>query len=126
MRYQPVIRQTRGKSDMEVLEDLLDKLNALDNLMSTLWPSVRLQKKFEQIVRAVRKRVEKPWVPRVIIRIEGGNFQGASSNMYVHLSNLDIDNKNAAEANRKDEGCRESLAYYRYLENELKTLKPLL
>ncbi len=126
MRFQPIIRKTRGKSDMEVLEDLLDKLNVLDNLMSTLWPSVRLQKKFQQIVRTVRKRVEKPWVPRVIIRIEGGNFQGASSNMYVHLSNLDIDNKKAAEANRKDARCKESLAYYRYLENEVKTLKPLL
>ncbi len=77
-------------------------------------------------MRTVRKRVEKPWVPRVIIRIEGGNFQGASSNMYVHLSNLDIDNKKAAEANRKDARCKESLAYYRYLENEVKTLKPLL
>jgi len=126
MRYQPVIRQTRGKSDMEVLQDVLDSLNALDNLMSTLGPSVRLQKQLQGIVRTVKKRVEKPWVPRVIVRIEGGNFQGASSNMYVDLSILDIDNKKASEANRKDDGCKESLAYYRYLENELKTLKPLL
>ena len=126
MRYQPVIRQTRGKSDMGVLEELLDKLNILDNLMSTLGSPGRVQKQLQQIVRTVRKRVEKPWVPRVIIRIEGGNFQGASSNMYVHLSNLDIDNKKACEANRKDDGCKESLAYYRHLENELKTLKPFL
>jgi hypothetical protein len=94
--------------------------------MSTLGPSVRLQKQLQGIVRTVKKRVEKPWVPRVIVRIEGGNFQGASSNMYVDLSILDIDNKKASEANRKDDGCKESLAYYRYLENELKTLKPLL
>ncbi len=68
MRYQPVIRKTEGKSDMEVLEELLD------NLTKTLEPSRSLQKKLQEIVRSVKKRVEKPWVPRVIIRIEGGNF----------------------------------------------------
>ena len=126
MRYRPIIRQTRGKCDMELLDDLLGKLNALDDLMTRSGLSGRIQRKLQGIVRTVKKRVEKPWVPRVIIRIEGGNFQGASSNMYVDLSILDIDNKKASEANRKDDGCKESLAYYRYLENELKTLKPLL
>jgi hypothetical protein len=111
---------------MDVLEELLDSLNVLDNLMSTSGPPGRIQKQLQGIVRTVKKRVEKPWVPRVIIRIEGGNFQGASSNMYVDLSVLDIDNKEACEANRKDERCKESLAYYRYLEKELETLKPLL
>jgi hypothetical protein len=27
MRFQPIIRKTRGKSDMDVLEELLDALN---------------------------------------------------------------------------------------------------
>jgi hypothetical protein len=111
---------------MELLDDLLGKLNALDDLMTRSGLSGRIQRKLQGIVRTVKKRVEKPWVPRVIIRIEGGNFQGASSNMYVDLSVLDIDNKEAAEANRKDASCRESLAYYRYLEKEVETLKPLL
>jgi hypothetical protein len=107
---------------MEVLEDVFGSLNVLDNLMSTPGPSVRAQKQLQRIIRTVKKRVEKPWVPRVIIRIEGGNFQGASSNMYVDLSVLDIDNKKASEAIRD----RESVAYYRYLEKEVETLKPLL
>lgn len=46
--------------------------------------------------------------------------------MYVDLSVLDIDNKEACEANRRDKHCKEDLAYYHYLEKELETLKPLL
>jgi hypothetical protein len=86
----------------------------------TIWESIyakdrQLKKQQKDIV------VQEEMVPRVIIRIEGGNFQGASANTYVYLSVLDIDNKNACDpVDNKDD-----LAYYRSLEKEVKKLKPI-
>jgi hypothetical protein len=60
-------------------------------------------------------------MPRVIVRIEGGNFQGASANMFVDLSILDIDNMDACDPVRN----KRDLEYYWGLEREVETLFPI-
>jgi hypothetical protein len=118
------ITELREKSDGELLRGILAER------MSKMNPHCSLYRRLKEIVNGMhenatnnRKRATTPptVLPRVIIRIQGGNFQGASANTFVDLSILDIDNMNACDpVHNKNE-----LDHYLELEQEVETLKPI-
>jgi hypothetical protein len=120
MQFKWTTEELNKKSDNEIVHNILaEKINRLNQ-----HPSLR--NRLEEIICKITSGQEHGvtqggTAPRVIIRIEGGNFQGASANTSVDLSILDIDNKNACDpvANKDD------LDYYRRLEEEVETLKPI-
>lgn len=69
-----------------------------------------------------------PEVPRVIVQISGGNFQGARSSVPVDLGVLDYDNKKAAEAGMDNpdsnaaKSCKDEAEYHAGLEREWESL----
>ena len=116
-------KEFKNKSDDEVLKTILVEK------MSTLSPRSPLYRRLQGIANVVETKItdEKEIettatvIPRVIIRIEGGNFQGASGNMFVNLSILDIDNMDACDPVRN----KWELDYYRKLEREVEKLFPI-
>jgi hypothetical protein len=124
MRHKWTIAELKEKSDGEVLRGILAER------MSKMNPHCSLYRRLKEIVNGMdenatnsRKRDTTPStvIPRVIIRIQGGNFQGASANTFVDLSILDIDNMNACDP----VGNKNELDYYLELEQEVETLKPI-
>ena len=117
-------KELKNKSNDEVIRIVLAEK------MSGLRPDSPLHKRLHKIVNAVDGKItdnqegettEAAAMPRVIVRIEGGNFQGASGNMFVDLSILDIDNMEACDPVRN----KRELDYYRKLEREVETLFPI-
>jgi hypothetical protein len=105
----------KDKSDDEVLKTILVEK------MSTLNPRPPLHKRLRRIATAADKKIThgheaEPTVvaamPRVIVRIEGGNFQGAAANMFFDLSILDIDNMDACDPvrNKRDQNITGDLS----------------
>ena len=118
------VKDLKNKSDDEVLK------NILTEKISGLRPHSSLRRRLQRIVKALDRKItdkqegkttEVAAMPRVIVRIEGGNFQGASANMFVDLSILDIDNMDACDPVRNEW----ELDYYRRLEREVETLFPI-
>jgi hypothetical protein len=117
-------KELKNKSDDEVIRIILAEK------MSGLRPDSTLHKRLTKIGNAVDRMmtdkqegeaIEAAAMPRVIVCIEGGNFQGASANMFVDLSILDIDNMEACDPVRN----KRDLDYYRKLEREVETLFPI-
>lgn len=117
-------KELKNKADDEVIRIILAEK------MSELRPDSPLHKRLQEIVNAAEERITDKQegettlataMPRVIVRIEGGNFQGASANMFVNLSILDIDNMEACDPVRN----KRDLDYYRKLEREVETLHPI-
>lgn len=116
MRYRRATQVWEKRADNKGLQAILsDVMNALE-------PGSTLKRRFRKVINDIAERAKNTsHLPRIIVRIEGGNFQGASANTFVDLSILDIDNKKACQSS----GDKEGLAYYRYLERELRTLFPI-
>lgn len=118
------IKELKNKSDDEVIRIILAEK------LSTLNQRSPLHKRLHEMVEASDRKINDKQkgamtlpipMPRVIVRIEGGNFQGASGNTFVDLSILDIDNLKACE----DAHNKRGLDYYRRLEREVETLFPI-
>jgi hypothetical protein len=124
MQFKWSMKELKEKSDNEIIHGILAEK------MSELNSRSFLYKRLREIIWAENKQItdgqqdntiQGDIIPRVIIRIEGGNFQGASANTFVDLSVLDIDNKNACDpVNNKND-----LDYYQKLEQEVESLKPI-
>lgn len=120
MPFRWTAKALKSKSDDEVLKAILV------GKMTTLNPRSPLYRRLQRIANVIETKIadEKESeaiatvIPRVIVRIEGGNFQGASANMFVDLSILDIDNMEACDPVRNEW----ELGYYRRLEREVETL----
>ena len=117
-------KELKNRSDDEVIRIILAEK------MSGLRSDSHLYKRLQKIAKALDGKItdkqegepiEAAVMPRVIVRIEGGNFQGASANMFVDLSILDIDNMEACDPVRN----KRDLDYYRKLEREVETLRPV-
>ncbi len=119
-------KELKKKSDDEILKTIVAEE------MSALSPHSSLHRRLQKIVKAIDRKITDKQegvttlpipMPRVIVRIEGGNFQGASGNMFVDLSILDIDNMKACLCDPVR--TKWELGYYRRLEREVKTLFPI-
>jgi hypothetical protein len=124
MPFRWTTKELKHKSDNEVLRTILVEK------MSTLNPRSQLHRRLQRIANVAEKKITTKQegetalavaMSRVIVRIEGGNFQGASANMFVNLSILDIDNMDACDPIRN----KDELDYYRKLEREVETLQPI-
>jgi hypothetical protein len=117
-------KELKNKSDDEIVVAMLAEK------MSRLRSDSPLHKRLQKIAKAIDGKITDKQegettlaipMPRVIVRIEGGNFQGASGNMFVDLSILDIDNMEACDPVRN----KWELDYYRRLEREVTSLFPI-
>jgi hypothetical protein len=117
-------KELKNKSDDEVIRIILAER------MSGTRPEAPLHKRLQKIVDAADRKItdkqdgepiEAAAMPRVVVRIQGGNFQGASANMFVDLSILDIDNMEACDPVLNEW----ELNYYRGLEQEVEELFPI-
>jgi len=117
-RLQRIIKDKNGQRIRELQDNNAVQGRAVS--YRTIWKSIYAKdEKFKN--QQEDNIVQEEIIPRVIIRIEGGNFQGASANTFVYLSVLDIDNKNACDPINN----KEDLDYYQSLEKEVETLKPI-